>query len=133
MPLTAEPMTKTVEIRGIRFKIRELTIGEYDELEKKATTKRPNPVNPDGPEFEVTDRSQLLRLMVLKCVVEPRLTPSKLADLPMPNIDRVITWAQEVLGKEYLVDGQLRGSSVAASRAPQRYGFRTLEQLLSKT
>ena len=83
MPLTAEPMTKTVEIRGIRFKIRELTIGEYDELEKKATTKRPNPVNPDGPEIEVTDRSQLLRLMVLKCVVEPRLTPSKLADLPM--------------------------------------------------
>jgi len=58
---------------------------------------------------------------------------AELADLPMPNIDRVITWAQEVLGKEYLVDGQLRGSSVAASRAPQRYGFRSLEQLLSKT
>jgi len=83
MPLTAEPKTRTVEIRGYRFKIRELTIGEYDELEEKATTKRPNPVNADGPQIDVTDRSQLLRMMVIKAVVEPHLTPGKLAELPL--------------------------------------------------
>lgn len=82
--LSADPRVKIVDIKGAgRFKIRELTIGEYDELEKKATSMRPNPVNPDAPEIEVTDRQQLLKLMVLKCVVEPRLRAADLADLPM--------------------------------------------------
>lgn len=58
---------------------------------------------------------------------------AELADLPMPNIDRVIAWAQEVLGKEYLVGGELRGRDIAASRAPQRYGHRSLDELLRKT
>jgi hypothetical protein len=79
--ISADPTTKTIEIRGSRFVIRELTIGEYDDLEKKATTKRPNPVNADAPEIEVVDRQQLLRMMVLKAVVEPHLTASKFADL----------------------------------------------------
>lgn len=58
---------------------------------------------------------------------------AELADLPTPKIDRVITWAQELLEKEYLVDGKLRGRSVAASRAPQRYGFRSLDELVRET
>jgi hypothetical protein len=58
---------------------------------------------------------------------------AELAELPMPNIDQVIAWSQEVLGKEYLVDGELRGRSVAVSRAPQRYGFRSLDEVLRKT
>lgn len=82
--MSAEPRIKIIEIKGAgRFKIRELTIGEYDDLEKKATTKRPNPVNADGPEIEVTDRSQLLKFMVLKCLVEPRLNAQALSELPM--------------------------------------------------
>jgi len=80
--ISADPTTKTIEIRGSRFVIRELTIGEYDDLEKKATSNRPNPVNADAPEIEVVDRQQLLRLMVLKCVVDPHLTASKFAELP---------------------------------------------------
>lgn len=82
MPLTADPKTKKVNVYGHIFRIRELTIGEYDELEKKATTKRPNPVNVGGPEIEVTDREQLLRMMVLKAVVDPRLKASDFSDLP---------------------------------------------------
>lgn len=82
-PKSADPATKTIEVRGQRFVIRELTIGEYDDLEKKATSKQPNPMNANAPEIEVTDRTQLLRLMVLKCVVEPRLTAQKLSELPM--------------------------------------------------
>jgi hypothetical protein len=58
---------------------------------------------------------------------------AELADLPTPNIDQAIAWAQELLEKEYLVDGELRGRSVAASHAPQRYGFRSLDELLRKT
>jgi len=81
--MSTEPATKTVKIRGQKFVIRELTIGEYDDLEKKATTKRPNPVNEEGPDIEVTDRSKLLRLMVLKYVIDPHLTLATLAELPM--------------------------------------------------
>jgi hypothetical protein len=47
-------------------------------------------------------------------------------------MDRVITWAQARLGEEYLVDGRLKGRSVAASRAPQRYGFGTLDEVVRK-
>jgi len=100
MPLAVEPKTKTVEIRGMRFTIRELTIGEYDELEKAATTKRPNPVNRDGPDIEVTDREQLLRLMVLKCVVDPRMTPKTLTELPM----RVALTLNDVVNKMHFPD-----------------------------
>jgi hypothetical protein len=52
-----------------------------------------------------------------------------LAGVPTPTMDQVITWAQERLGKEYLVDGRLQGRDVGASRAPQRYGFHTLHDL----
>jgi hypothetical protein len=55
---------------------------------------------------------------------------AELADLPTPVMDRVITWAQARLGEEYLVDGRLKGRSVAASRAPQRYGFGTLDEVV---
>ncbi len=80
--MSVDPNTKTIKIRGVLFVIRELTIGEYDDLEKKATTNRPNPVNSDAPEIEVVDRQQLLRMMVLRCVVDPHLTASKFAELP---------------------------------------------------
>jgi hypothetical protein len=58
---------------------------------------------------------------------------AEFADLPTPMTDRVITWAQGVLENEYLVDGKLKGSGVAGSRAPQRYGFRSLNEVVRKT
>jgi hypothetical protein len=58
---------------------------------------------------------------------------AELADLPTPMTDRVITWAQGVLEKEYLIDGKLRGAGVAGSRAPQRYGFSSLDEVVRKT
>jgi hypothetical protein len=78
--LTPEFIEESVDVRGITFRLRELSIGEYDELVKKAT--RPQ-VNADGVEDEIIDNALLLRLMVLKCVVEPKLTPETLAGLPM--------------------------------------------------
>jgi len=54
---------------------------------------------------------------------------AELAAIPTPMMDQVITWAQERLKKEYLVNGRLQGRDVAATRAPQRYGFETLDDL----
>lgn len=55
---------------------------------------------------------------------------AELAGVDTPMMDAVITWAQEGLGKEYLADGKLQGRDVPATRAPQRYGFQDLDQLI---
>uniref|UniRef100_A0A383WCK4 Rhodanese domain-containing protein n=1 Tax=Tetradesmus obliquus TaxID=3088 RepID=A0A383WCK4_TETOB len=47
-----------------------------------------------------------------------------------PCIDKVISWAQDKLGKEYLVGGKLSGKDVASSGAPQRFGVTRPEQLV---
>jgi hypothetical protein len=55
---------------------------------------------------------------------------AELADVATPVIDRVITWAQARLEKQYLVKGKLQGRDVAASRAPQPYGFEKLDDVI---
>jgi hypothetical protein len=47
-----------------------------------------------------------------------------------PWIDRVVTWAQAKLGKEYIVGGRLCGRDVATSDAPQRFGVTTAAGLI---
>ena len=58
---------------------------------------------------------------------------AEIVEVKTPNIDKVLTWCQEKMGKEYLVNSKLRGKDVASSRAPQRYGFTSLESILSVT
>jgi len=53
------------------------------------------------------------------------------AGVATPHIDAVLTWAQEKMGKSYLVDGKLTGKDLKESRAPQAYGFTTLEEMIS--
>ena len=48
---------------------------------------------------------------------------AELAGVATPTIDRVITWAQERLQKEYLIDGRLTGAHLSKTRAPQVYGI----------
>ena len=55
---------------------------------------------------------------------------AELVGLPTPMIDRIITWAQAHLAQKYFVDGKLEGRDLAASRAPQRYGFSSLDELV---
>jgi len=57
---------------------------------------------------------------------------AELAGIQTPIIDRVILWAQTRLGQEYLLEGKLRGRHLGATRAPQRYGFHSLEQLADR-
>ncbi|XP_031563157.1 tauropine dehydrogenase-like [Actinia tenebrosa] len=47
-----------------------------------------------------------------------------------PNIDKVLTWCQEQINKGYLVDGKIQGKDVKDTRAPQRYGFTTLKDII---
>ncbi|XP_078351410.1 tauropine dehydrogenase-like isoform X2 [Oculina patagonica] len=55
---------------------------------------------------------------------------AEIADVKTPNIDKVLTWCQKKMGKEYLVNSKLQGKDVASSRAPQRYGLNTLQSML---
>ena len=43
---------------------------------------------------------------------------------------QVLTWAQGIMGKEYLVDGKFTGKDVSSTRAPQKYGLNTVDQVL---
>jgi hypothetical protein len=45
-------------------------------------------------------------------------------------MDKVITWAQKHLSKEYLVNGELTGKDIGTTRCPQRYGLQTLDKIL---
>ena len=79
--LATKPATRKVRIRGEVYTLRELTIGEYDDLTLKATEKRMNPLT--EREEEVVNNTTLLRLMVAKSA---GVSVSKQADLEMPVV-----------------------------------------------
>jgi len=55
---------------------------------------------------------------------------AELAGVATPHMDDVILWCQEMLGKEYLVDGKLTGKDLESSRCPQRYGYTDLDTFM---
>ncbi|XP_038075217.1 tauropine dehydrogenase-like [Patiria miniata] len=55
---------------------------------------------------------------------------AEIVGVPTPNIDKIITWGQGLMGKEFLVDGKIKGKDIGMTRAPQRYGFTTLDAVL---
>jgi NAD/NADP octopine/nopaline dehydrogenase, alpha-helical domain len=55
---------------------------------------------------------------------------AEIAGIPTPCMDRVLTWCQEKLGKEYLVGSSLIGKDLGSTRCPQRYGFKTMTDIL---
>ncbi|MGS2722491.1 NAD/NADP octopine/nopaline dehydrogenase family protein [Porticoccus sp. GXU_MW_L64] len=52
-----------------------------------------------------------------------------IVDVATPTMDKVITWAQQHMDKEYVVDGKLRGKDVRETHAPQRFGITEPGQL----
>jgi hypothetical protein len=62
-------------------------------------------------------------LVVLRGIAE-------ILDIPTPVMDKVLLWAQDVSGKEYLVDGKLTGKDMESTRSAQKYGLTTLDQVL---
>lgn len=53
----------------------------------------------------------------------------ELAGVATPVMDEIITWAQGKLQQEYMVGSKLSGKDVSKTRAPQRFGFKSLQQL----
>jgi hypothetical protein len=56
---------------------------------------------------------------------------AELAAVPTPTIDAVISWAQSVMGTEYLSEGRLVGPGVAQLPIPQNHGIHTLDDLIA--
>ena len=96
--LTPDFLEEEINIRGIPYRLRELSIGDYDELVKKASKPVTNLAT--GQEDEIIDNSLLLKLMVLRCSVEPKLTPESLANLPM----RVVLKLNQTVNKMHYGD-----------------------------
>jgi hypothetical protein len=59
---------KKVQFRGVKYHLTELTIGDYDEIAKKATKKI---TRPDGTDYEEIDNQLQSRLMLRKCLITP--------------------------------------------------------------
>jgi len=80
-PLTPDFLEEEVNIRGIIYHLRELSIGEYDELVTKATKKITNPIT--GEDTETIDNAVLLKMMVLRCSFDPKINAEMLSGFPM--------------------------------------------------
>lgn len=57
---------------------------------------------------------------------------AELAGVSTPVIDKVLSWAQNQLAKEYLTSGKMQGADLQYTRTPQRYGFTNLSQFMKK-
>jgi hypothetical protein len=57
-----------------------------------------------------------------------------LVDYPTPTIDKCFLWAQPYMGKEYITGepgkAKLNGKDAMSTKAPQAFGFKTLEEFL---
>jgi glutathione S-transferase len=60
----------------------------------------------------------------------PTRALAEIAEVETPAIDRVITWAQSVLQRTYLVGDRLRGADVRQLPIPQNFGVSTLSELV---
>jgi predicted dinucleotide-binding enzyme len=56
---------------------------------------------------------------------------AELAEVRTPTIDKVISWAQSVMNREWLVGGRLRGRDVTQLPIPQNHGIRGLDDLIA--
>lgn len=56
---------------------------------------------------------------------------AELAGVPTPAMDETLMWGQKILDKEFLVDGKLIGKDMNMTRAPQRFYFTSLFDLVN--
>jgi hypothetical protein len=93
---------------------------------------RPHPMIKSENGGYVPDFNHRFLLEDVPCLVVIRGI-AELAGVATPHIDKVLTWGQERVKKEYLVGSKLAGKDLAATRCPQRYGFTRIEQLFGST
>lgn len=56
---------------------------------------------------------------------------AEMAGVKTPVLDEIITWAQGILGDEYIVNGKINEKLGANARIPQAYGLYTIEDILN--
>lgn len=56
-------------------------------------------------------------------VLVVHLALAEMVGIKMPKLQHIVQWCQRVMGKEYLIDGAVRGRNVDETRAPQKYGY----------
>jgi hypothetical protein len=54
----------------------------------------------------------------------------ELIGVPTPTIDHLIAWAQDMLGRSYLVGDRLRGADARGLALPWNFGIRTVDDLV---
>jgi hypothetical protein len=57
---------------------------------------------------------------------------AELLGVETPTMDKVMEWAQGVLGKSFIVDGKMAGADIAQTRAPQAVGITTADDFFTK-
>lgn len=55
---------------------------------------------------------------------------TEIIGLPTPNIDKVLRWSQEKLGRSYLYNHRMCGKDLDRTRCPQNFGIKSLGELL---
>ena len=55
---------------------------------------------------------------------------AEILDVKTPEIDKIATWGQNFLGKEYIVNGRLNGKDINELTIPQNKGINTTEELI---
>lgn len=65
-----------IEMRGVRFHLRELSIGRYDELVVQCTSQVSDAL---GGTVDKLDDDLFSKLLTKECVVTPQVTPARLA------------------------------------------------------
>ena len=55
---------------------------------------------------------------------------AQVAGVATPTIDKIIRWAEQRLGCQYLVDDKLEGKDCGSSRSPQKYNLTGLDSIL---
>ncbi|XP_076096978.1 octopine dehydrogenase-like isoform X1 [Mytilus galloprovincialis] len=54
-----------------------------------------------------------------------------IVEVKTTNINMLIEWCQQKMGKEYIINGELKGKDMKSTRCPQQYGFTTLESIIA--
>lgn len=107
--MTTEFTEKTLTLRGKPYVIRELSIGEYDDVVRKATDTKKDGL---GEDIEVVDNARLLRLMVLKSLQSPKVSLDQFSELP----------ARIVFALNNAVNAMHRAEDLEVADAPEDEG-----------
>lgn len=82
-------LTKTVQYRGVKYTLKEVPIGKYDDLQRQATTEEEAP---DGTMTEKFDGNLRDRLLLSASIIEPAgVNLSKLGSRIVANLTRIVS------------------------------------------